>query len=358
MKIILLLFLLVAVLAQDKRLIQFNETSILWMTVEEVEKLAECGHGVHFMDITDHPSLSGYPKPKKFAFPSAPSHQELVNSIIALIDPDEIVATITSMAAYSPSRFYTTATGVTSSNWLASRYRSIAQQYGRSDVEVENWAHSWPQPSVVARVTGTTYPNEKVIVGGHIDSTAGGGGNNRAPGADDDASGSATVLEIFRSVVASNHRPERTLEFHGYAAEEVGLLGSQDIAQYYLNQNEDVVAMMQLDMDGYTDGSTYPTIGCVTDFTNAQLTNFIRQIITTYIGSGEWTNTACGYACSDHASWYRAGYDASFIFESTFGNSNPYIHSAQDTLARLNPQHMEKYAVVGTAYCVELSFKS
>jgi len=311
---------------------------------------------VHFMDITDHPSLSGYPKPKQFAFPSAPSHQELVNSILALLDNDNIVATITTMSNNYQTRYYTTATGVSSSLWLASQYRSIGQ--GRSDIEVLSYDHSWAQPSIIARIRGTTYPNEKVIIGGHIDSTAGGGGNNRAPGADDDASGSATVLECFRAIVASNFRPQRTLEFQGYAAEEVGLLGSQDIAQQYLYDNEDVACMLQLDMDGYTDGSNSPTFGVVTDFTNAQLTTFIRQLINAYIGSGRWTNTACGYACSDHASWYRAGYPAGFVFESTFANSNPYIHSASDTVNRLNAEHMGDFAILGTAYLTEMSFKS
>jgi len=204
-------------------------------------------------------------------------------------------------------------------------------------------------------MVGATYPDEVVIIGGHIDSTAGGGGNNRAPGADDDASGSATCLEIFRVLVESGYYPDRTIEFHGYAAEEVGLRGSQDIAQDYASRGVDVLCQFQMDMDGYTDGSNVPTMGVVTDFTDPGYTAWIRQIIAEYIGAGSWTNTACGYACSDHASWYRANYNSVFVFESTFSQSNPYIHTAQDTVQRLNGEHMENFATVGVAYCVELA---
>jgi len=355
MKIILLLCLLVAVLhAQDKRLIQFNETTTVWMTVEEVEKLAECGHAARFMDITDYPSLDGYRKPKKFAAPSALTQQELAHKIIATLDKDLMLATVTTMSGYQ-TRYYTTQTGVTSANWLASEYRRHAAAAGRSDVQVEVFGHTWPQPSIIARIIGTSRPNEVVILGGHIDSTAGAGGNNRAPGADDDASGSATCLEVFRVLMVANHFPDRTLEFHGYAAEEVGLRGSQDIAQDYLAKGEDVVCMFQMDMDGYTDGSTIPTIGVVTDWVDPEFTAWLRLLINEYCGNGWWSNTQCGYACSDHASWTRAGFAAVFAFESLFSNSNPYIHSNQDTVARLDGDQMERFASAGVGYCLELS---
>jgi len=251
------------------------------------------------------------------------------------------------------TRYYTTQTGVSSSNWLRTEYSRIAA--GVPYVSVSPFSHNWAQSSIIASIEGTTHSDEIVIIGGHIDSTAGGGGNNRAPGADDDASGSATVLEVFRTLVESNYVPERTVEFHGYAAEEVGLVGSQAIAQNYLNNGYHVVCQLQLDMDGYSDGSNQPTMGIVTDFTDPDYTAFLRQLCTAYIGAGSWTNTACGYACSDHASWYRAGYPSSFAFESTFANSNPYIHSAQDTSNRLDGQHMQNFAILGAAYVVELA---
>eukprot|EP01123_Difflugia_compressa_P001992 TRINITY_DN1262_c0_g1_i1.p1 TRINITY_DN1262_c0_g1~~TRINITY_DN1262_c0_g1_i1.p1 ORF type:complete len:237 (+),score=52.37 TRINITY_DN1262_c0_g1_i1:181-891(+) len=225
---------------------------------------------------------------------------------------------------------------------------------GRDDIEIEYFNHAWLQPSLIARIRGNgASANEIVIVGGHVDSTSSG---SRAPGADDDASGSVTVLEIFRVLAATpDFKPSRTLEFHGYAAEEVGLRGSQAIAQAYVNEGKVVVAMLQLDMTGYVRTGTTPTMGVMTDYTNSAVTAFIRQLITTYTNT-PGVNTACGYACSDHASWYRAGYPSSFVFESLDENSNPYIHSVNDVVSRLDFDHILEYAKLGLSFLVELSY--
>jgi leucyl aminopeptidase len=65
---------------------------------------------------------------------------------------------------------------------------------------------------------------------------------------DDDASGLACVLEIFRVLMESSYRPKRTVQFMAYAAEEAGLLGSKDIARAYHRQGVNVVAMLQMEM--------------------------------------------------------------------------------------------------------------
>jgi len=351
MKIIFLLGLFIAALHADYRLIQFNETTIVRMTLEEVEKLSkQDGPEIHFMDITDYPQPY-YPKPRRIAIPDGPTHQTVVRPILNLLSSTQITSTIQTLSAYT-TRYYTSPTGVQAANWLVQRYRSIAGN--RQDIVVEGWAHSWAQPSVIAKIIGSTHPQEKVIIGGHIDSTSSGA---RAPGADDDASGSSTVLEVFRVIVEAGFFPERTLEFHGYAAEEVGLRGSQDIANSYYLEDENVVAMLQLDMTGYIRPGTSPTIGVVTDFTDATLTRFVRACIDEYAAQISWSNTACGYGCSDHASWTRAGYPSAFAFESLFSNSNPNIHTVNDVPSLLNPQHALEFARLGLAFAVELSFE-
>ena len=84
-------------------------------------------------------------------------------------------------------------------------------------------------------------------------------------GADDDGSGSVTILESYRALISSNFRPVRPVEFHWYSAEvcqalclrgalmrcrllpqEGGLLGSQVVAQAYENRDANVVAMSQV----------------------------------------------------------------------------------------------------------------
>jgi leucyl aminopeptidase len=340
--------------ADDMRLIQFNETYSVWMSQAEVDKLAsECGANgqeTNFMDITDYPDLGDHVNRKTVKIPALPTHQHVVHPLLGHLNIENLWNLITRLSAF-PTRYYTTASGVEAANYLVSQYNSYGNS--RPDVQVTTFPHSWAQPSVIARIIGSEKPDEIVIIGGHIDSTSSG---SVAPGADDDASGSCTVLEVFRVLAGQGFVPERTLEFHGYAAEEVGLRGSQAIANDYAAKGKDVVAMLQLDMTGYVRSGFPRTIGIVTDFTNPTLTIFLRALVDEYIPTS-WTNTQCGYACSDHASWFRAGYADAFAFESVFSNSNPYIHSSSDTLSRLSKEHALEFARLALSFSVELSYK-
>jgi len=351
--ITILLFALGIVLSsatEELRLIAFNETYRVWLPESEVKKLSECGTETHFMDITDYPDE--YPTKIVLALPTEPTHQEIVNPLLTFLNVDRMWQTITTLSSYT-TRYYTSSSGQASANWLVETYQSIASAHP-DYASAARFAHSWVQPSVIARIEGSVAPGEIVIIGGHIDSTTTSGGSV-APGADDDASGSSTVLEIFRVLNERGFRGERTIEFHGYAAEEVGLLGSQAIATNYRNTGKNVVAMLQLDMTGYVRAGTNPTIGVVTDYTNAQLNVFIRNLVEEYT-TATFTNTQCGYACSDHASWNRNGFVDGFTFEATFSNSNPFIHTTSDTLNRLNKPHALQFAKLGLGFVVELSF--
>jgi len=230
-----------------KRLIKFNETDKgIWLTVEEIDALSshtKDGHEVHFMDITDTPDLEKGPFPQLSPIKTELRQQHLVFETIKHIQEPAIRATITHLSNYH-TRYYTTATGEAAAQWLRTQYQAainaISNPERRARFSVELFTHTWRQPSVIARIRGisSTVGNEIVVLGGHEDSTNG-GGNNRSPGADDDASGTATVLEAFRTLAANNNfNPDRTVEFHAYAAEEVGLLGSQAIAQRYRNENK------------------------------------------------------------------------------------------------------------------------
>jgi len=306
------------------------------------------------MDITEYPAPLKYSGPT-VNIPKVPTHQAVVNPLLSKISSANIWETVGWFSAYT-TRYYTSTTGVQAVNALIAEYTAYGNRHPR--VEVQAFTHpTWAQPSVIARIYGSVAPSEIVVIGGHVDSTSSGA---TAPGADDDASGSSTVLEVFRVLAAELNNgwvPERTLEFHGYAAEEVGLRGSQAIATSYANAGENVVGMLQLDMTGYV-GTATPTIGVVTDsqFTNIDLTAFIRALIPEYTKFSQGTNTACNYACSDHASWARSGYPAAFAFETIFSNSNPYIHTPNDQRTRMNQAHMLEFANLALSFLVELSY--
>lgn len=106
-------------------------------------------------------------------------------------------------------------------------------------------------------------------------------------------------------------------------------MGSQAVAKDYKARDIKVVAMSQFDMTAWVKKGTREEVGVITDFTNDKLTQFNKGLVEEYL-SIPYVETRCGYACSDHASWEKAGYPAIFTIESSFANSNHYIHSANE----------------------------
>lgn len=142
-----------------------------------------------------------------------------------------------------------------------------------------------------------------MIVGAHMDSTAG-QSTARSPGADDNGSGSVVVLEALRVLVESGFKPKNTLEFHFYAGEEGGLLGSQDVYANYKSSGKTILAFLNQDMAGYMPNGK-PAV--FTDNVDSGLTSYVRLIATQYTGIAPSTSR-CGYGCSDHASATSNGF--------------------------------------------------
>ena len=147
-----------------------------------------------------------------------------------------------------------------------------------------------------------------------------------ASGADDDGSGTTSSLEGLTALLKANFTPATPLEFHYYSAEEGGLLGSQAIAKAYEDEGKKVLAMLQMDMTAYVKAGTEESVGIIQDFVDPDLTLFMEDLVKMYRQSFEPVcevgtehtvaippvATKCGYACSDHASFRKAGYQSAF----------------------------------------------
>lgn len=186
------------------------------------------------------------------------------------------------------TRYYKSETGIQSATWLLEQVKKTIDDADASKhgVKAESFEHSWGQFSIIATIPGKT--NKTVVIGAHQDSI------NlflpsifAAPGADDDGSGTVTILEAFRVLLQSDAIREgnatNTIEFHWYSAEEGGLLGSQAIFSEYSKTDRDVKAMLQQDMTGYVEGTLaageVESVGVITDFVDPGLTEFIKLVI-------------------------------------------------------------------------------
>ena len=297
------------------------------------------------------------PRPERAALPFVIDQPVWVDLLASDVSELQLLGTMTSLSTLFPNRYHAHHAIHHSADWIRDLWLSYAT--GRPDVTVELYSHGGltPQPSVILTIPGSTLPAEYVILGGHQDSTRFGcsidiNPNCDAPGADDDGSGIATLSEVIRVALLHDFRPQRTVQFIGYAAEEVGLFGSEDIAGDYLAAGTNVVAVLNQDMTAY-QGSVQD-VAMITDYTDAELTAFVVDLLETYQTGLVWTTDFCGYACSDHAPWDERGFRSAFAFEAQFG-TNPFIHTSGDTVASLgnSAAHAAKFARLAAAFLVE-----
>jgi leucyl aminopeptidase len=304
-------------------------------------------------------ALEQAPAPVPYTIDNAP----VVYGLMGEIRESNIRETITRLSTDFFTRYHNCPTGSDSATWIRNLWAGYAA--GRPDVTVQFFDHTgYPtlQPSVILTIQGTTTPSEVVVLGGHQDSIAGSNcATSRAPGADDDASGIAVLSEIIRAAMARGYQPQKTVKFMAYAAEEVGLRGSAQIAQQHQQQGVNVIGVLQFDMTNYSESRGIDLV-YIQDYTHFFQNEFVEDVADRYVPSGESdpsrTTTLCGYGCSDHASWTLAGgFPASFPFESRFGQHNPEIHTIDDTLA-VSGGHARRsvpYAQLGAAYMAELA---
>lgn len=191
--------------------------------------------------------------------------------------------------------------------------------------------------------------------------------NMTAPGADDNGSGTVVLLEVLRAVLPSfaEHRPINDVQFHWYAAEEIGLVGSNQVFEDFKNHSIRVKAMLNLDMVGYSGGHEVesPKIAVQTDqFVDMDLTAYVKKLVNQYTNA-EAGGMRCGYPCSDHSSAHNFGFPSAMIGESSYmqgghgrPNGYPYIHSADDTIDHLDFDYMLEFAKVTAAFIVDLAY--
>jgi len=255
------------------------------------------------------------------------------------------------------TRYYRSEIGRESQQWLLSKISEITNQYAseslRKLIKLSEFSHAWRQKTIIARIQGSSLTDDGIIIiGAHQDSA----NICPSPGADDDGSGSISILEAFRGLIATDFHPVRTVEFHWYSAEEGGLLGSQAVAKDYEARSANVLAMIQFDMTAWVKRGTREEVGIITDFTNKHLTAFNKALVELYLDI-PFVDTKCGYACSDHASWSKAGYPSAFTIESAFENSNHHIHTLNDRIDisdEFSFTHMLEFSKLAVAFAVEL----
>ena len=120
---------------------------------------------------------------------------------------------------------------------------------GTIRVQMQTYGYFLPdadENNVVAEIKGSTFPNEIITIGGHLDSW------DVNEGAHDDGAGIVQTMEILRTMKALNYQPKRTIRFVLFANEENGLRGGNKYAELAKQNNEQHVFALESDAGGFT----------------------------------------------------------------------------------------------------------
>ena len=197
----------------------------------------------------------------------SPAEHALLHTLTAEVSPDQQRATIAKLVSFgtrhtlSDTRSDTRGIGA-ARRWVASQFQAMAKDCGGC-LTVETPSEMFtgrrvPNPTevmdVLAIQKGTTDPGRVIVISGHIDSRVTDVMNTTsdAPGANDDASGTAAVIEAAR--VLSKHKFAATLVFAVLSGEEQGLYGGHVLANYATKQGWRVEADLNNDIVGNSEG--------------------------------------------------------------------------------------------------------
>ena len=191
---------------------------------------------------------------------------------------------------------------------------------------------------VIGTLVGTKPDQGIVYIGGHYDSVSAG------VGANDDASGVAAMLEAARVLSDKGHRTKATLKFIAFGSEETGLDGSYN----YVDANFDEVStkgigMVNLDMIAVGDILQIGNIDYGLPGTGGNQIKDYAQQKATAMGI-TWEPFAAGEN-SDHTYFEQVGVPAVFLTQ----NPDPYYHTAQDALDKIQPATLEANGELATA---------
>jgi hypothetical protein len=254
------------------------------------------------------------------------SYDPIIAEMIATVSDSSMYQCIADLQSFG-TRYTFDPNRDTVARWVQQSFLSA----GLTDVVMDTLTPGLDLVNVVATIHGIS--DTEIVVGAHYDCYS--PNLNIAPGADDNASGMAAVVEIARVLSTFGYTPESTIRFVGFAAEEQGVWGSNAYAEKAYAKKTNIRAMLNFDMIGYRDIAQGDMdfwlvwyLGAEAESLAAMTTTITRQYTTLnpilYTGSRNR---------SDSFSFAAAGYPAVFWLGC---DSYLFYHTPYDSLQYLD----------------------
>lgn len=222
------------------------------------------------------------------------------------------------------------------------------------DLSLEVEAQSFKTPgansrNIIGIQKGESDPNSFIIIGAHYDSYS--YDINYAPGADDNASGTAAVMEA--ATILSKYNFDFSIKYIAFAAEEIGLKGSNYYASEAKENGEKIIGVINLDMIAYTDYSP-EDLDILSNPKSQWLGDIFLSNTEAYTNLKATHTINSSFQWSDHASFWHQNYSAITGIED-ISISNPYYHTPSDKIETLNLTFATEATKAATANVIYLA---
>lgn len=289
-------------------------------------------------------AIRGYPQAPhlfEYDYPAITEEDPQIKEMLNQTNIDSLIKTINHLSSYftrrCDSRYIYEV-----KDWLFNEYVRLGlDSICLHDFEINVHDITETAPNVIAIQKGLVYPDEYVVCGAHYDSynnAAGHPDSLRSPGADDNATGVAGILETAR--ILGKYSFKRSIIYCNFNAEEVGLVGSAAYAADCAADSMKIVGYFNMDMNGYLEEGYDIHVHLLYTTRDSLIADFFYNFCDIYYPDINICQAWLSGGDSDYSSFNRNGYPALFPCEDVHHYS-PYIHTENDLMG-LSVNNMEQ----------------
>ncbi|MBE0572646.1 MAG: M20/M25/M40 family metallo-hydrolase [Ignavibacteriaceae bacterium] len=276
---------------------------------------------------------------QSFLFPQSPTIQTIINqtnldSLMHFVE--ELSGEVSTIIGGSPYTIVSRNKNNASNNMAANYIKQKLDSYGLVTYD-QNFSSTGR--NVYGVQLGTVYPNKEYIICAHYDDMPSG---TTAPGADDNASGTAAVIEAAR--IFTQYNSKYTIIYALWDEEEQGLVGSAYYAQQAAIAGDSIMGVINMDMIAWdSDNDSVGEIHIRNFGNSVALKDLMLQVNTTYSIGVIPSVINPGTTASDQASFWNNGYGALLLIEEYYGGDfNGYYHTINDRIIHFNQPYFHK----------------
>ena len=263
-------------------------------------------------------------------FPVINVENEIIREMMNQVNIDSLEATVQHLQDYQ-SRIWNSTNAFAASDWIAARMQALGLEVEQQPFYASTWTGSGnAAPNVIGIQRGTLYPDVYVVCGSHFDSFSFEAmyGSGDCPGADDNATGVASVLESAR--IMTQYEFEYSIVYCAYGCEEMGLYGSEAYASRCQQEGMEILGYFNNDMNGYLYGDQIH-IDCIYPNSVAPIGDYYMNVGSVYFPELPIRHVNFNEGDSDHTSFNQHGYMGIYPFED-YQHYSPNIHTPNDLI--------------------------